>query len=47
MVVPIAPALCGDVVALLQRESQVHEAIERAAAWLVGALALRYVPHEA
>ena len=47
MVVPIAPALCADVVALLQRESQVHEAIERAAAWLVGALALRYVPHEA
>jgi hypothetical protein len=47
MVVPIAPALCADVAALLQRESQVHEAIERTAAWLVGALALRYVPHEA
>jgi hypothetical protein len=47
MVVPIAPALCGDPVALLARETQVHEAIERVAAWLVGALALRYVPHEA
>lgn len=46
MVVPIDPALCGDVGALLQRETQVHEAIERVAAWLVGALALRYVPHE-
>jgi hypothetical protein len=44
LVVPIDPALCDDTAALLAREDGVHEAIERAAPWLVGALALRYVP---
>jgi hypothetical protein len=46
MVVPIAPTLHADVAALLARESEVHAAIEARAAWLVGALALRYVPQE-
>jgi hypothetical protein len=43
LVVPIEPALCDDHDALLTREAAVHEAVERAAPWLVGALALRYV----
>jgi len=43
LVVPIEPALCDDHEALLTREEAVHEAVERAAPWLVGALALRYV----
>jgi hypothetical protein len=44
MVVPIAPALADDPAALLAREARAHDAIEAAAPWLVGALALRYVP---
>ena len=46
MVVPIAPALLGDVAALVARETAAHAAVERAAPWLVGALALRYVAAE-
>jgi hypothetical protein len=42
LVVPVAKALGDDPGALLARETRVHEAIEGAAPWLVGALALRY-----
>jgi uncharacterized membrane protein YkoI len=44
LVIPVEPALCDDPGALLAREDAVHAAIERAAPWLVGALALRYRP---
>jgi hypothetical protein len=44
LIVPIDPALCDDPAALVAREDTVHAAIEREAPWLVGALALRYVP---
>jgi hypothetical protein len=47
MVVPVTSALYADPAALLTREAAVHEALERAAPWLVGALALRYVSTDA
>ena len=43
MVVPVPAALVDDVATLLARETAAHEAIEQAAPWLVGAVALRYV----
>jgi hypothetical protein len=46
MVVPVPRALCDQPDALLAREILVHDAIERASPWLVGAIALRYVPHD-
>ncbi len=46
MVVPVPKALVDDVDALVEREAQAHEAVERVAPWLVGALALRYVAAE-
>ena len=47
MVVPVPRALNDDPAALVAREAQAHAAVERAAPWLVGALALRYVAAEA
>lgn len=44
LVVPLAPALCDDAEALTLRESAVHDAVEAISPWLVGAVALRYVP---
>jgi len=46
MVVPIAGALLDDATALVAREGEVHEAVERVAPWLVGVVALRYVAAE-
>jgi hypothetical protein len=46
MVVPVPRALADDAGALLAREATAHDAIERAAPWLVGALALRYAAAE-
>ena len=47
MVVPVAATLLHDTAALVAREAEVHEAVERTAPWLVGTLALRYVAAEA